>query len=171
MASYPLRVAKNYDVYINQNIFSGSAFYASYLLEGCEFSIKFEFSKHSFVNTGGGVNYLLKSYDVNQKFSLVGLEQSQFVNNFVYGDLGTASLTTVNEFDQSYSSTVVNNLSFYLDKFLSSHSNFYYLTSYTLPFIVKMRSNRINQSDFIKTDFDFSLYGSNNSESNVFNYT
>jgi hypothetical protein len=136
----PTRVAKNYDVSLAMSPFSPA------FVESAEFSIEFENSVHYFVNNSGFATFLIKSYNVDQKFSIVGGES--YVQNIFNVTAGNFQTIT------SQIALAIRNRVFY---------------SYSLPLVVKSRSNKYNSGDLIKVDLGLSIYGATVSSPFAFN--
>jgi hypothetical protein len=126
----PTRVAKNYDVSLAMSPFSPA------FVEGAEFSIEFENSVHYFVNNSGFATFLIKSYNVDQKFSIVGGEaEVQNIFNVTAGNFQTITPQIT---------LAIRNRVFY---------------SYSLPLVVKSRTDKYNNDNLIKVDLGLSIYG------------
>jgi hypothetical protein len=127
----PMRVAKNYDLFVNVN-----GLLTNIYLDAADFTVKFENSNKTFVNIFDAIIFVVKSYTVEQKFSIVGTEGSQLANNYAAGTF-------------NYQNTTIT---------MQIGTNPTFL-NYTLPLIVKARTDEVGANQFVKTDLDFSLYG------------
>ena len=126
----PTRMAKNYDVTLSYSPLS------PVFVESANFTVNFENSVHYFVNNSGYATFLIKSYDVDQKFSIVGGESyTQNIFNVTPG--------TFVDIIPSISLSI-RNRTFY---------------SYTLPLVVKSRADKYQSGDLIKVDLNLSTYG------------
>ena len=126
----PTRMAKNYDVTLSLSPLS------PVFVESANFTVNFENSVHYFVNNSGYATFLIKSYDVDQKFSIVGGESyTQNIFNVTPG--------TFVDIIPSISLSI-RNRTFY---------------SYTLPLVVKSRADKYQSGDLIKVDLNLSTYG------------
>lgn len=131
----PMRVVKNYDLFINLNGMLQNVY-----LEGSEFSIKFENTPKTFINLNNEIVFLVKNYDLMQKFNIVGTESSQYAADFAAGTF----------LYQGY------NIIMYVG---NPNINPSFL-NYTPPFIIKTRSDLLSADQLVKTELDLSLYGS-----------
>jgi len=126
----PTRMAKNYDVTLSLSPLSPA------FVESANFAVNFENSVHYFVNNSGYATFLIKSYDVDQKFSIIGGESyTQNIFNVTAGNF----IDIV-----PFISLSIRNRTFY---------------SYTLPLVVKSRTDDYQSGSLIKVDLDLSIYG------------
>jgi hypothetical protein len=126
----PTRMAKNYDVTLSLSPLSPA------FVDSATFSIKFDNSVHYFVNNSGYATFLIKSYDVAQKFSIIGAESyTQNIFNVTAGNFVDIVPSV---------SLSIRNRTFY---------------SYTLPLVVKSRTDKYQSGNLIKVDLDLSIYG------------
>jgi hypothetical protein len=126
----PTRMAKNYDVTLSLSPLSPA------FVESANFTVNFENSVHYFVNNSGYATFLIKSYDVDQKFSIIGGESyTQNIFNVTAGNFIDIA---------AYISLSIRNRTFY---------------SYNLPLVVKSRTDDYQSGSLIKVDLDLSIYG------------
>ena len=126
----PTRMAKNYDVTLSLSPLSPA------FVESATFTVNFENSVHYFVNNSGYATFLIKSYDVDQKFSIIGGESyTQNIFNVTAGNF----IDIV-----PFISLSIRNRTFY---------------SYNLPLVVKSRDDIYQSSNLTKVDLDLSIYG------------
>ena len=126
----PTRMAKNYDVTLSLSPLS------PVFVESANFTVNFENSVHYFVNNSGYATFLIKSYDVDQKFSIVGGESyTQDIFNVTSGNFVDI---------MPFISLSIRNRIFY---------------SYTLPLVVKSRTDEYQSGNLIKVDLELSIYG------------
>jgi hypothetical protein len=126
----PTRMAKNYDVTLSLSPLNPA------FVESANFTVNFENSVHYFVNNSGYATFLIKSYDVDQKFSIVGGESyTQNIFNVTSGNFADIV---------PFISLSIRNRTFY---------------SYTLPLVVKSRTDEYQSGNLIKVDLDLSIYG------------
>ena len=154
------RTVRNYDIYtqmaieqigadstINANYYLYSAADGVYI-DSMTFSITFDIDLKYFINTGNSVVFLIKGYDLSQKFGIVGTESFTFVDNF-----------TPLEFYQTLTKNILQ-------------LGGYTLIEYQAPMIVKSRSDILGSDQLVTTTFDFSMfastYGPGNSPYNTF---
>lgn len=139
------RVARNYDMFTDM-YFPNTGYYLTtgtpnypnnIFLKSSDFEIKFDVESKYFLNTGNVVNFLVKNYDLTQKFGIVGTEQALWVDNFSPGDF----YETRGE----------------IALFLASDLMY----KYQVPLIVKTKKQALNSDQLVSSDFEFSLYGSN----------
>ena len=141
------RTVRNYDIYTNMAIEQigtdstiGNNYYLYSAADGVfinsmHFGISFEIDLKYLLNTGNSVEFLIKGYDLSQKFGIIGTESFTFVDNFAPVD-----------FYQTLSRNVLQ-LGGYL------------LIDYQAPMIVKSRSDMLSSDQLVTTTFEFSLYG------------
>jgi len=126
----PTRMAKNYDVTLSLSPLSPA------FVESANFTVNFENSVHYFVNNSGYATFLIKSYDVDQKFSIIGGESyTQNIFNVTAGNFIDIAA--------SISLSIRNTI----------------LYSYNLPLVVKSRTDDYQSGSLIKVDLDLSIYG------------
>lgn len=124
------RMAKNYDVTLSLSPLS------PYFVESANFTVNFENSVHYFVNNSGYATFLIKSYDVEQTFAIIGGESyTQNIFNVTAGNFIDIAA--------SISLSIRNTI----------------LYSYNLPLVVKSRADKYNSGELIKVDLDLSIYG------------
>jgi hypothetical protein len=124
------RMAKNYDVTLSLSPLSPA------FVESATFTVNFENSVHYFVNNSGYATFLIKSYDVDQKFSIIGGESyTQNIFNVTAGNFIDIAA--------SISLSIRNTI----------------LYSYNLPLVVKSRTVDYQSGSLIKVDLDLSIYG------------
>jgi hypothetical protein len=123
-------MAKNYDVTLSLSPLSPA------FVESATFTVNFENSVHYFVNNSGYATFLIKSYDVDQKFSIIGGESyTQNIFNVTAGNF----IDIV-----PFISLSIRNRTFY---------------SYNLPLVVKSRDDIYQSGNLTKVDLDLSIYG------------
>ena len=120
-------IGNNYYLYSTQD---------GVFINSMNFSITFDIDLKYFLNTGSTVAFLLKSYDLSQKFGIVGTESFTFVDNF-----------DPLEFYQTLTETILQ-------------LGGYTLIEYQAPMIVKSRTDVLGSDQLVVTNFDFSLYAS-----------
>ena len=126
----PTRMAKNYDVTLSLSPLSPA------FVESATFTVNFENSVHYFVNNSGYATFLIKSYDVAQKFSIIGGESyTQNIFNVTAGNFIDIAA--------SISLSIRNTI----------------LYSYNLPLVVKSRTDDYRSNSLIKVNLDLSIYG------------
>jgi hypothetical protein len=126
----PTRMAKNYDVTLSLSPLSPA------FVESANFAVNFENSVHYFVNNSGYATFLIKSYDVEQTFAIIGGESyTQNIFNVTAGNF----IDIVPFISLSIRNTI--------------------LYSYNLPLVVKSRADKYNSGELIKVDLDLSIYG------------
>jgi len=126
----PTRMAKNYDVTLSLSPLSPA------FVESATFTVNFENSVHYFVNNSGYATFLIKSYDVEQTFAIIGGESyTQNIFNVTAGNFIDIAA--------SISLSIRNTI----------------LYSYNLPLVVKSRADKYNSGELIKVDLDLSIYG------------
>jgi len=124
------RMAKNYDVTLSLSPLS------PVFVESANFTVNFENSVHYFVNNSGYATFLIKSYDVEQTFAIIGGESyTQNIFNVTAGNFIDIAA--------SISLSIRNTI----------------LYSYNLPLVVKSRADKYNSGELIKVDLDLSIYG------------
>jgi len=124
------RMAKNYDVTLSLSPLSPA------FVESANFTVNFENSVHYFVNNSGYATFLIKSYDVEQTFAIIGGESyTQNIFNVTAGNFIDIAA--------SISLSIRNTI----------------LYSYNLPLVVKSRADKYNSGELIKVDLDLSIYG------------
>jgi len=133
------RMAKNYDVTLSLSPLS------PVFVESANFTVNFENSVHYFVNNSGYATFLIKSYDVEQTFAIIGGESYTTINNSPPPGSHIFNVTAGNFIDIAASiSLSIRNTIFY---------------SYNLPLVVKSRDDKYNSGELIKVDLDLSIYG------------
>lgn len=139
IANFISRMARNYDVYVNPlfdniSLFTNNNIY----IDSCSFAIKFDVEPKYFLNpsTPPEVDFLIKGYDVEQNYGIVGTDSNLGVVNFNPGAFVALS----------------HGLTLYLGPT-------YVLYSYTLPLVVKSRNDVLSAGSLVRTDIELSMYG------------
>lgn len=156
ICNYIGRVVKNYDIYANMNIVpvivSDGIPYpqTSYLfstglniyLNKSSFKLEFKVEAKYFLNTGSTVVFIIKDYELDQSYGLVGFETSTLVDFFnpaAFAYYYTTNTIIIGEYTN-----------------LATRK---FILEYQAPMLVKSKTQNLNEGALVSSDFDFSLYG------------